>query len=280
MTRIVASKANPWLANPRPDPRAVVRLFCFPYSGAGASIFYSWPGTLPPLIQVCPVQLPGRGNRLAEPSFIRLLPLVQAAAEALLPYLDKPFAFFGHSMGALVSFELARHLSKQHNLSPVHLFVSGHNAPHIPDREPPIHALPEPEFMAKLRQLNGMRKGVLEDAELMQLVLPILRADFAACETYVYQAASPLECPISALGGLQDEYVTRDGLEAWREQTSASFYLRMFPGDHFYLNTDRQLLLRTLARELTVSGSQPPQTLASKGLKADLALANLERSRG
>jgi medium-chain acyl-[acyl-carrier-protein] hydrolase len=278
MTRKVGSRANPWLACPRPDPQAVVRLFCFPYSGAGASIFYSWSSMLPPLIQVCPVQFPGRGSRLAEPPFKRLLLLVQAAAEALLPYLDKSFAFFGHSMGALVSFELARHLSRQHGLSPVHLFVSGHNAPHIPDREPPIHALPEPEFVAKLRQLNGMHQGILENPELMQLVLPILRADFTACETYVYRADSPLECPISALGGLRDEYVTRDGLEAWREQTSASFYLRMFPGDHFYLNADHQLLLRALARELIVSWSQQPQAAASAGL-AGLATADLEWNR-
>ncbi len=253
MTSTPGTKTNAWISCPRPNPQARLRLFCFPYSGAGASIFYTWLDTLPATIEVCPIQLPGRGTRLAESPFTRLAPLVQDAAQALLPYLDKPFAFFGHSLGALVSFELARHLRRQHGLSSVHLFVSGHNAPQIPDRDPPVHTLPEPEFVEKLRCLNGMSKGVLGNTELMQLLLPILRADFAVCETYIYEADEPLDCPISAFGGLRDEYVSRDQLEAWHEQTRASFSLRMFPGDHFYLNTDRSLLLRTLAQELANS---------------------------
>ena len=200
-----------------------------------------------------PGPAPGREARLTEPPFTRLATLVEAAAQALLLYLDKPFAFFGHSLGALVSFELARRLGRQFGQSPAILFVSGHPAPQIPECEPPIHALPEPEFVKKLRALNGMPEQVLENAELMGLLLPILRADFAVCETYVYEADEPLDCPIVALGGLRDEYVSREDLDAWREQTHAAFSLRMFPGDHFYLNTDRTLLLHTLARELTNS---------------------------
>ena len=250
---VCGTKTNLWLACPRPNPQANLRLFCFPYSGAGASIYYPWSDTLPATIEVCPIQLPGRETRLAEPPFTRLPPLVKAAAQALLPHLDKPFAFFGHSLGALVSFELARHLQRQRGPRPVHLFASGHSAPQLPDRDPPIHALPEPEFVARLRHLNGMAKEVLENAELMQLLLPILRADFEICETYVYEAGEPLDCPVSAFGGLRDEYMSREGLEAWRKHTIASFSLRMFPGDHFYLNTDRLLLLRALAQDLTIA---------------------------
>lgn len=242
-----------WIARPRPNSQAGLRLFCFPYSGAGASVFYPWSDVLPATVEVYPVQFPGRETRLAEPPFTRLAPLVQAAAQALLPYLDRPFAFFGHSLGALVSFELVRHLRRQRGPGPVHLFVSGHDAPQIPDCNPPIHNLPEPEFVEKLRRLNGMSEEVLENAELMQLLLPILRADFAVCETYRYEADRPLDCPISAFGGLQDAYVSRENLEAWRAQTDNSFSLRLFPGDHFYLNTDRSLLLRVLARELASS---------------------------
>jgi len=259
MASVAGTKTNAWIACPRPNPQARLRLFCFPYSGAGASIFYPWVDRLPETIEVCPVLLPGRETRLAEPLFTRLAPLVQAVAQSLLPYLDKPFAFFGHSLGALVSFELARHLRRQHDLRPVHLFVSGHNAPQVPDRDPPIHALPEPEFLEKLRRLNGTPEEVLKHTELRELILPILRADFEVCETYVYEADDPLDCPISAFGGLRDEHLSRDGLEAWREQTSASFSLRMFPGDHFYLNTDRPLLLRTLTRELTDSCAGAPR---------------------
>jgi medium-chain acyl-[acyl-carrier-protein] hydrolase len=164
--------------------------------------------------------------------------------------MDKPFAFFGHSLGALMSFELARYLRRCYRLTPVHLFVSAHKAPQIPSRDRPIHALPDAEFVEELRQLNGMSKQVLESPELMQILLPILQADFTVCETYVYEDDSPLDCPISALGGLQDEYVSQESLEAWREHTCATFSLHMFPGDHFYLNTDRLLLLCTLARAL------------------------------
>lgn len=246
-------ETNPWLVCRKPNPQASLRLFCFPYSGAGASIFYAWPSYLPPIIEVCPVQPPGRENRLMEPPFTELQPLVKATSEALLPHLDKPFAFFGHSLGALVSFELARLLRRKHGLRPVHLFVSSHTAPQIPDDEPPIHTLPRAAFMEKIRSLNGMSPEILTSDELMELLLPILRADFAICETYTYEDDEPLSCPISALGGLRDNHVSQADLDAWRVQTQHTFSVRMFPGDHFYLNTDRSLLLRALVQDLNAS---------------------------
>ncbi len=240
-----------WFPLLKPNSGALLRLFCFPYSGAGASAFYAWPNSLPSDIEVCPIQLPGREIRLAEPPFTSLAPLVHTLAHVILVGLDKPFAFFGHSMGALVSFEVARHLRRRYGLRPAHLFVSGYGAPHIARRDQPISSLPEPEFLAKLRHLNGTPEDVLEHAELRDIILPILRADFAVCETYVYETDDPLDCPISAFGGLEDYEVSRDQLEAWREQTSSSFSVRMFPGDHFYLNTARPLVLRILAQELS-----------------------------
>ncbi len=123
----------------------------------------------------------------------------------------------------------------------MHLFVSGHQAPQLPDRNPPLHALPHDEFVAKLRELNGTPEEVLQHEELLQLLAPILRADFAVCETYAYQAEPPLPLPLSAYSGLGDDYVNRDELDAWREQTTGRFSIRMFPGDHFYLNTARTL---------------------------------------
>lgn len=245
---------NSWITCPKARPQAQIRLFCFPYSGAGASIFYAWPAGIPSSIEVCPVQLPGRESRLGECPFTRLEPLIRALSEVLPPAIDRPFAFFGHSLGALVGFELARELRQRHDLSPVHLFVSSHCAPQTPDMEPSIHDLPEADFIERLRHLNGMSQHVLSNKELMSLLTPILRADFAVCETYTYGDDEPLDCPISAYGGLEDEHVTRADLEAWRHQTRASFSLRLFPGDHFYLNTERSLLLRTLARELSDYG--------------------------
>jgi medium-chain acyl-[acyl-carrier-protein] hydrolase len=245
-----ATALDSWIAYRMPSPQARLRLFCFPYAGGGASIFRAWPEGLPADVEVCPVQLPGRGTRLMEPPFTRLPPLIQALAQALLPLLDKPFAFFGHSLGALVSFELARQLRRQHAVQPVCLFISADRAPQIPNRDPPIHSLPEGEFLVELRRLNGTPREVFEDEELMQIMLPLLRADFAVYETYGYSTEPPLNCPISAFGGLQDLRVSRGDLEAWRDQTSVAFSLRMFPGDHFFLNTTQPSLLAALSEEL------------------------------
>ncbi len=246
----VPTTPNSWFAYPKPNPQASLRLFCFPYAGGRASVFRTWPEGLPTTVEVCPVQLPGRGSRLREAPFTRLSPLVQAIAQALLPHLDKPFAFFGHCVGALVSFELARQLRRQYGLSPAHFFVSGCGTPQIPDPNPLIHALPDSAFLEELRRRNGTPQEILEDPEMMQLLLPILRADFLMYETYTYTSEAPLDCPISAFGGLQDHAVSRERLEAWREQTSASFSLRMLPGNHFFLHTAQPHLLWMLSREL------------------------------
>ncbi|MGD0012220.1 MAG: thioesterase II family protein [Terriglobia bacterium] len=252
MTTTIA--LDPWIACRKPNPQARLRLFCFPYAGTGASIFRTWSDSLPADVEVCPVQFPGRGTRLMETPFTQLSPLVQALAQTLLPLLDKPFAFFGHSLGALVGFELARQLRRQSGVQPVRLFVSADRAPQIPPRDRPIHALPEREFLGELRRLNGIPGKVLEEADLMQIMLPVLRADLAVYETYVYSSEPPLNCPISIFGGLQDHRVSRGDLEAWRDQTSVSFSLRRFPGDHFFLNTTQPLLLQVLSQELRGDG--------------------------
>ena len=239
-----------WVVKPRPNPEAAWRLFCFPYAGGGAQIFRRWPHQLPATGEVCAIELPGRGTRLQEPLFTQLPPLVEAVAQQLAKHLDKPFAFFGHSLGALLSFETARYCRRQHLPGPVHLFVSGRRAPHIPPDEPPLYTLPEPALINELRRLNGTPKEVLEHAELMQLMLPILRADFAVCDTYQYTPEPPLNCPITVFSGLQDASVRADHLEAWQAQTHATCSVHLFPGDHFFLHTTPSLLLQTLAREL------------------------------
>jgi medium-chain acyl-[acyl-carrier-protein] hydrolase len=239
-----------WLTCLRRNPAARVRLFCLPYAGGGASIFHSWPDKLSAACEIYAVHLPGRENRLTEPPFTKLSPLVQTLTEALLPRLTTPFAFFGHSMGALIGFELARELRRQQAPSPTHLFVSGREAPQLPSREPPIHALPEPQFIAELQRFNGTPKEVLEYPELMQLLMPALRADFAVCETYTYTNDAPLDCAITAFGGLQDHRVSRERLEPWNDQSRASFSLRMLPGDHFFLHKAEALLLKIIAQIL------------------------------
>jgi len=251
-----APAPDPWIRGFTPNPRAKLRLFCFHYAGGSASIFRSWTGILPAEIEVCAVQLPGREGRLREPSFTHITPLIQALTPALRPYLNLPFAFFGHSMGTLIAFELSRQLRREAALGPVHLFISSHRAPQIPDPDPPIHQLPEAEFVEKLRELNGTPEEVLQHADLMQLLIPVLRADFSVCDTYPYTNEAPLDCPFSVFGGLQDKEISRDDLLAWREQTRGACTLRMFPGDHFFLHQAQPLLLKAIHQDLLPALSQ------------------------
>jgi len=244
---------NAWLGCPKPNPLAKMRLFCFPYAGGTAAIFRAWPDLLlTTSVEVCVIHLPGRAGRLQEPPFTHLLSLVQEIAPAIRPFLDKPFAFFGHSMGALISFELARQLRRERAPAPAQLFLSGRSAAHLPDVEPRTFDLPEAEFIQELRRLNGTPQEVLEHPELMHLMIPLLRADFSVCQTYEYEKGPPLDSPITIFGGLQDFEAPRAHLEAWREHTSSTFKLRMLPGDHFFLNSEQALLLNTLSQELGV----------------------------
>lgn len=241
---------NSWLPAWQPKPTAQLRLFCFPYAGGGAMFYRTWPHELPPAIDVCAVQLPGRETRLREPPSTQLEPLVHALADGLRPYLDAPFAFFGHSLGAQVSFELAQTLRRQGLPLPGHLFVSACRAPQVPRREPEVHDLPDAEFIAHLVRYGGMPEEVVAHAELMALFLPILRADFTAHETYAYKPGPVLPCGISAFGGLQDHEVWRSDLVAWRVHTAGEFRLRLLPGNHFYLAQQRPAVLRAIVQDL------------------------------
>ncbi|MCA1566165.1 MAG: thioesterase II family protein [Acidobacteria bacterium] len=227
-----------------------MRLFCFPYAGGNITLFHSWSRQLPASVEVCAAQLPGRGNRLREAPFTSLQPLVESLGQAISPLLQKPFAFFGHSMGALIAFELARYLRREKGVSPRHLFVSGRRAPQSPQRESPIYNLPQQEFIEELRRLEGTPAEVLDHPELMELMTPLLRADFTVVDTYEYVPELPLECGITAYGGLQDHEVSLESLEAWRELTRGRFILRMLPGGHFFVQSGQELLLRSLNTEL------------------------------
>jgi medium-chain acyl-[acyl-carrier-protein] hydrolase len=246
--------ASQWFTRPKSNQQARLRLFCFPYAGGNAHAFSKWPQQLPPGVEVLAAQLPGRASRIREPPHTGLHALVEELGRAVRPYLDVPFAFFGHSMGAMIGFELARLLRREGVGAPTHLFVSGRRAPQIPNTDALTYNLPDAELIEQLRRLNGTPPAVLEHPELMQLMLPLLRADFEVVETYRYVDEPPLDCPISAFGGLQDPEVTREQLEAWRAQTTSGFVRRMFDGDHFFLHRAEPLLLRTIARELHEQG--------------------------
>ncbi|MCB0165294.1 MAG: thioesterase [Anaerolineae bacterium] len=241
-----------WIYKPKPNPQARLRLLCLPYAGGGATIYRTWPAHLPPEIEVWAIRLPGREVRLSEIPYTQMLPLVQTLAQVLSQYVNSPFALFGHSMGAILSFELTHWFRKAQLPGPMHLFVSGHRAPQVPDRKPQLHHLPTADFVKELKDYNGTPKAVFQEPELMQLILPLLRADFTLVETYTYLPKPPLDCPISVFGGQDDTLVSLADLEAWRTQTSSHFNIRVYPGDHFFLRDAQPSLLRDITQDLAL----------------------------
>ena len=231
------------------NPKTRLRLFCFPYAGGSAFIFRNWQDYLPATIQICPIEFPGHSSRLMENPLDDVDVLVRTISSEIKPWLDLPFAFFGHSLGALVSFELAHFLRREYARFPSHLIVSGRQAPPIPERSPK-YALVEADLIAELSRLGGTPKDILENAEMLELLLPTIRADLKMDETYHYQALEPLECPITVFGGLQDPETTSEDLTAWQEQTKNSFSLKMFSGNHFFIDTARQSLLEQISQAL------------------------------
>jgi medium-chain acyl-[acyl-carrier-protein] hydrolase len=213
-------------------------------------MYHTWAAALPN-VEVCPIQLPGRESRMREPALTRMPLLVDALTVAMSPYLSSPFAFFGHSMGALISFELARRLIRDGRPGPTHLFVAARRAPQLRDDRPFLHTQPERAFVEQVSiRYGALPKVIADDPELMRLFMPTLRADLAVCETYEYQDGEPLDCPISTFGGWQDNGVNRSDLDAWRLQTAAQFSVRMFAGDHFFIKSAKAELLRAISDDL------------------------------
>lgn len=246
---------DPWITFPRRDAGASLRLFVFPYAGGGAAAFRDWHSDLPRGVELCPVQPPGRESRWSEERLTDVGEAVEAARDALLPYLEeKPFVLMGHSLGGVLAFELARRLRSTGGPRPLRLVVSGRSAPHVPPPTPPLHTLPDDELLEELRRLGGTPDEVMESPELMELMLPVLRADFTMSETYVYEEGPPLACPISAFGGTEDLLTEPDDVAAWEDYTSQEFRSRLFPGGHFFVSSHRDEVLKALSAELRRSG--------------------------
>ncbi len=233
----------------REGPAAIrVRLFCFPYAGGGASLFFGWPASLPPGVELTAAQLPGREERTAEPPIDDWRMLARPLADAIEPLVrTRPYALFGHSLGATLAFEVARHMRDRRLPEPAALVVSGRQGPQSGVEDKPIHHLPDDEFVDRLRQLNATPKSLLDNPELMELVLPRLRADFAAAETYRYRPGTRLECPIVAFGGTRDPDIDRKALVSWRLETRGGFNLRLFEGDHFFIHSAQEDVLASLS---------------------------------
>lgn len=218
---------------------APVRLFLLPYAGGGAGVYRPWSEYLDDSVQAFALQPPGREDRFHEQPIADLDRLVAVLADEVVELLDRPWVVFGHSMGAVLAWALVRRLEQLGEPSPAHLFVSGSRPPHLLVQDRETYRLPDDEFLAELRELNGTPPAVLADEELMRLMMPLLRADFAVIDTYDYTHGTALRCPVTAVSGVDDDRVVTH-LERWSELVDGPFDVARFPGDHFYVHDHRR----------------------------------------
>jgi medium-chain acyl-[acyl-carrier-protein] hydrolase len=252
----VSGNTDRWVERKAATDVARLRLFCFPYAGGGARSFRDWADKLGPNLEVCAIALPGRDRRLSEPALRRADEAVDILGEVLRPYLDLAFVLFGHSMGAILAYEVARRLLTHAGVEPRGLFVSGHRAPHLPSLRRNLHNLPRNELIAEVKAFNGTPAEVFDHEDLIDLVLPTLRSDFELVETYAQSAGPVLSCPVIAMSGSQDRDVLPEQLAGWRSVTTGPFKTMLFAGGHFYLNDARAGFMEGMGRELALLAPQ------------------------
>lgn len=245
--------ADLWALRRYSRPGAQLRLFCLPHAGGDTWMFGDWHLALPTNIEVCPVRLPGRGSRMSDPPFTDLDALAAALAAGLADLFDRPFAIFGHSMGALIGMALARRLRQERGLHPALLCVAACRAPHLARLEPAISQLPPYTMLQELQQRFGRGDDLANNEDLMRLVLPTLRADLAICESFDAGADAPLDCPIVAYGGSADAMVGLQALDDWEPYTTGPFRRHVLEGDHFFPIEAKAELLPVLSNDLAWS---------------------------
>ena len=238
-----------WLLH-HPAPSHKLRLFCFAYAGGSAVMFRPWQAALGSKIEVCGVQLPGRGTRMMEPLYSNMQELVPVIANVIASQNNMPFAFFGHSLGALLSFEVARYCQLQHMPQPVHLIASGTSAPQKRTASKNLHLKPDADLIEELGKYNGTPPEILAHRELMELVLPVIRADFALVETYQYRPLPLLSMPITVFAGREDDRVDGDQVDFWQNESSGAFNVKWFEGGHFFINTEAQAVHAAVLAQL------------------------------
>ncbi len=248
----LVDKTNLWIAYHQPKPNARLRLFCFHPWGSSASMFQGWSDQLLTDIEVLPIQLPGRQRRLQEKPFTEFVPLIQVLGEILSPYLDRPFAFFGHSMGALIAFELAHLLEEDYNLKPLHLFLSAALPPSDIYFSKEFESFSQEQKLNYFMNISEIPKDIYDDPSLLQELINVFKADLQLLQSYSYVEKLALSCPISSFGGINDSLTSEKQLSEWSKYTSSTFEVQMFPGKHMFLKDSKKLLLDTIAQILSI----------------------------
>jgi surfactin synthase thioesterase subunit len=248
------ARGSTWVDAPPAGPHATLRLFCFPYAGGSATVFRGWAERFPATVDVRPMHPPGRGRRFHDALLYRVDQLADEATAAIAPLLDRPYALFGHSMGASVAFEVAQCLRERHLPQPACLIVAGRGAPHLDDPDPPIHGLPDRRFLEEVMRMNGTPDDVMTQPDIVKIILPVLRADFEAIEMYRPAPRPPLACRIVALGG-RDEAGSVAAAASWRDYGTGGFREEIVPGDHFFLRGRADRVFEILNEELERIGA-------------------------
>ncbi|MGE5351775.1 MAG: thioesterase II family protein [Acidobacteriota bacterium] len=232
------------------DHGANKRLICFPFEGGSSHFFRDWSKVLGEYVEVAAIELPGRGRRISERLYYKLPGVIHEILPSMLPLLDKPFYFFGHGLGALIAFEMTAVLRKSFLPEPDHLFVSSISSPQV--KKEVTYNLSKDKFLNKLKEMNKIPSEVLKDRDLVDLMYPILKADFSVSETYSYKAGFKIDCPITAFGGLSDINISLDEIQAWAEVTNSSFELNLLPGGHFFIIKSEGMFLKVLQEKLSL----------------------------
>ncbi|MDM5228721.1 alpha/beta fold hydrolase [Cytobacillus sp. NJ13] len=237
-----------WCFNKTLKPESKMRILFFPYACGGASIYRTWQNFFSSDIEAIPIQLPGRENRITENPYYSIEELADHLFEILKPLFDRPVALFGHSMGSLISYELSIRMH-QSGIIPAHLFVSAHTAPHKSNRGTQDHLLSDEQLINRLRELSFTPEPVLQNKDLMRLLLPLIRADFAMCENYRFKHNTVLTCPVTVFGGTNDNEVSISELDDWKHYTTSDFSKVVIDGDHFFVHDQASIITTNISNK-------------------------------
>jgi pyochelin biosynthetic protein PchC len=255
----MASDSDLWIRRFHPAPGSTMQLVCFPHAGGSASFYFPVSAALTPAIEVAAIQYPGRQDRRTEPAASNIKDLADAIFQAVRPQAERPLAFFGHSMGAVLAFEVAMRLEDASAAPLTRLYVSGRRAPSC-HREETLHQQTDQALIAELKHLNGTNSDLLADPEALEMILPAIKNDYLAIETYRPSDTRALRAPITALIGADDSRVTVDEAKCWHRHSTATFDLRVLSGGHFYLIDHGPEVIHLIAEDLALHEAKGHQT--------------------
>jgi medium-chain acyl-[acyl-carrier-protein] hydrolase len=264
---------NEWFVIPKPNVNADLKLICFPYAGGSASTYLPWIKNLPDNVELIIIQAPGRGTRMGELAYSDMQTLIGDLVKIIPSVLNKPYILFGHSLGSRIAFELMSQLKKLSHALPQHFIASGSRGPHHKSMKEPIYDLPDDEFIEELKGLNGTPQAVLENKELMELFLPLLKADFEIANRYYYTEKACFDCPITVFGGEYDVDICLSKLSSWGTFFETDADVHLFPENHFFIDSQSkqvqqkvndiiQNCLTKLELQRTVKNAQVPTSLS------------------